>query len=32
MLYSDTESGTMLEVIRDMENDEVGLGGIEGSA
>ena len=32
MLYGDTASGTMLDVILELRNDEVGLGGIEGWA
>ena len=32
MLYGDTESGTILDVILELQNDEVGLGGIEGGA
>ena len=32
MMYGDTESGTMLSVIMELQDDEVGLGGREGSA
>ena len=32
MLYGDTESGTMLEVILELGDDSVGLGGNEGRA
>ena len=32
MMYRDTESGTMLEVVMELQDDEVGLSGREGSA
>ena len=32
MMYGDTKSGTMLDMIMELQDEEVGLGGREGSA